>query len=94
MILTKEVIILVLSVVVCAIGFLGLRFFRSDSEEGFTDKIGGGKSVHLGYTDGVRPDLKNRPDDGTFWSTRYTPIWLSRKRKEKEKDPEKDQWRE
>jgi hypothetical protein len=78
-ILTKEVFILVLSVVVCAIGIFGLRFFRSDSEEGFTDKIGEGNSVHLGYTDRVRPDLKNRPDDGTFWSTRYTPVWLSRK---------------
>jgi hypothetical protein len=59
---------------------------------GFTDAKGEG--IYMGYTDEARPDLTNRPSDGTFWSGKYTPIWLSRKRKEEKEEPEKDQRRE
>jgi hypothetical protein len=88
LIMTKEVVVLVLSLVVGAIAIYGLRFFKPSKEmdEGFTDAKGEG--IYMGYTDEARPDLTNRPSDGTFWSSKYTPIWLSRKRKEEKEEPE------
>ena len=82
MILTKEVIFVVLSLAICGAGYLYLHFSKSDSEEGFTDMIGEGDTAYIGYTDKFRPDLINRPSDGTFWSAKYTPIWLSKEQKE------------
>ena len=90
-------------IAVCAVALFGLRFFKPPEkpDEGFTDKIGEGESIHMGYTDNVRPDLINRPSSGMsfgysreFWASKYTPIWLVRKRKEKAKDTDEDRRRE
>ena len=90
----KEVVVLALSLVVCAIAIYGLRFFKPSKEmdEGFTDaKVEG---IYMGYTDKARPDMYVRPRTRHgFWGNKYTPIWL-RKKREEEKTPEKDQHRE
>jgi hypothetical protein len=93
--MTKEVVVFALSLVVGAIAIYGLRFFKPSKEmdEGFTDAKGEG--IYMGYTDKARPDIYVRPRmRGGFWGDKYTPIWLSRKRKEEEEDPEKDKRRE
>ncbi len=84
----------VVFIVVCAAALYGLRFFKPSKEpkdQGFTDQITEGDGVYVGFVDKARPDLRNRPSNGTFWSSKYTPIWLRKKRKEEEEDPEKDQ---
>ena len=81
----------VLFIAVCAAALFGLRFFKPSKEpkdQGFTDQITEGDGVYVGFVDRARPDLRNRPSDGTFWSSKYTPIWL-RKKREEEEIPEK-----
>ena len=96
MFMTKEVVVFALTLVVGAIAIYGLRFFKISKEpkdQGFTDQITEGDGVYVGFVDKARPDLRNRPSDGTFWSIKYTPIWL-RKKREEEEAPDKDQRRE
>ena len=96
MIMTKEALFLVLLLIVCAIGTLGLRFFKSrDQGEGYTDEISEGAGVYMGYTDKWRPDIYVRPSSRHgFVGDKYTPIWLVKKKKEEEEKEEHEEDRE
>ena len=87
MIMTKEALFLVLLLIVCAIGTLGLRFFKSrDQGEGYTDEISEGAGVYMGYTDKWRPDIYVRPSSRHgFVGDKYTPIWLVKRKKRRRK---------
>ena len=96
MIMTKEVLFLGLLLIVCVIGTLGLRFFKSrDQGEGYTDEISEGAGVYMGYTDKWRPDIYVRPSSRHgFVGDKYTPIWLVKKKKEEEEKEEPEEERE
>lgn len=89
----NEVLMWIIFLAVGAVSIFALQFikpYENSEEKGATDQIKEGETIYQGWFDKVRPDLRNRPYDGTFWSRKYTPVWLIKKRKKEEKHKQEE----